>query len=124
MPDRAHKIAARQAELARKKHRRYEHAVQTQEDTLRESDSTTATQQSEQQPIASSGGPGAVPGSKPSLLSSMRKVSSQTGAYPSAKGPRGQSYTQADYFISDLRRILLLISFIMAILIALNFIIK
>ena len=125
MPDRAHKIAARQAELARKKHRHHEQqAVQELAEAPKEL-TNTASGQTEHM-VTSSSTQDAEAGSKPSLLSSMRKVSSQHGSSPyiANRTMRDQGSTQADYFVSDLRRILLLVLLIIVILIALNFVIK
>jgi hypothetical protein len=124
MPDRSHKIAAKQAELARRKHRHHEQQAPGQQAAHDHEAVTDGTHH-----LGASGGAVGTteqeaPHTKPSLLSSYQAISGQADASQRNR-PRGsQAQTQAEFFASDLRRLSLTLGFCLAILIALTFVLR
>ncbi len=121
MPDKSHKIAAKQAELARKKRKHFEPRHPTSE-TI-QANSVTQLAGTETSAVATATPVPEEVRARPSLMSSYKAVSTQPD---SSKKPaaRNLPMAQAEYFGADIRRILITMGICIAILIGLTFVLR
>ncbi|MSQ31898.1 MAG: hypothetical protein EXR59_01485 [Dehalococcoidia bacterium] len=110
----SHRIASRQAELARKK--RKHHDAHPEGEALQASAGTTS-----EPTVATAPVPEEVR-ARPSLMSSYRAVSTPDSAKKTTV--RSISTAQAEYFSADIRRLLVTISICAVLLVILTFVLR